>query len=223
MSLSNPWLDLPSSPEYVLPCDRATVDVFGVNESIDSPARLVTDLLPEPWVGSLDAPVILLGLNPGFDPGDYVWQAAAAYRARLLACLVGESQGYPFYHLAPGATGPAALWWRRALGPLLSRYPSEERVRNRLLCLEYFPYHSRVFAHTHLRLPSQAFTFEVLRNALRRNAVVIAMRGMKIWLGAVPELAHHPRLFRASNPQRFSLSPGNCHDAWSHVLSALDT
>ena len=76
--------------------------------------------------------------------------------------------------------------------------------------LEYFPYHSENFAHGRLSLPSQTFTFDALRAAVGRGAIIIITRGRTLWEKAVPELITHTLVFETSSKQNVVISPKNC-------------
>jgi hypothetical protein len=189
----NPWLELPAGPPYVPPGDASAVEGFNARARPDY--RLQLDLLPEPFLGSPDAPVVLLNLNPGFAEGDRAAHADIGFRNAVLRTLRHEPQPFPFHYLDPTGTSLGHRWWRQRLGRVLAHVPAEH-VASRLLCIEYFPYHSRKFAHGTLRLRSQAYGFELARQAVVRAASVVLLRGERPWLEAVPELASHAKLFR---------------------------
>jgi hypothetical protein len=88
-----------------------------------------------------------------------------------------------------------------------------------MLALEFPPYHSKRFAHAHLRLPSQQFTFELLRRAIKRGAVIVCVRGFREWVVAVPELATYP-VVRTRSKQAAALSSRNLSNFRS-VVKAL--
>ena len=66
VNLPNPWCSLPQRPPYFLPEDRAAIDEFNARPRTSIQYRIEPDVLPEPYVGSVNAPVVLLNLNPGF-------------------------------------------------------------------------------------------------------------------------------------------------------------
>ena len=214
----NPWLELPARPPYVPPGDASAVEGFNARARPDY--RLQLDLLPEPFLGSPDAPVVLLNLNPGFAEGDRAAHADVGFRNAVLRTLRHEPQPFPFHYLDPTGTSLGHRWWRQRLGRVLARVPAEHAA-SRLLCIEYFPYHSRKFAHGTLRLPSQAYGFELARQAVVRAASVVLLRGERPWLEAVPELASHAKLFRLRSRQNVTLSPRNCPGGFERVIEAL--
>jgi hypothetical protein len=59
-------------------------------------------------------------------------------------------------------------------------------------------------------LPSQQYSFDLVRRAIKREAVIVLTRGEKRWLKAVPELREYRHLIRLAERQRASISSGNC-------------
>jgi hypothetical protein len=104
-------------------------------------------------------------------------------------------------------------WWDRTCQEFHDRF-DRQQLAARVLSIEYFPYPSAVFKHEALRLPSQAYTFDLVRTCLGRGAFCILTRGAHLWFGAVPEL--HAQLgtavFRTRNAQNAAISPGNLPD-----------
>jgi hypothetical protein len=65
--IENPWHGLPDEPPYVLSDDREKVLAFNVRQKRKENQNgfLHLDLIPEPFVGKPDAPVVLLGTIQG--------------------------------------------------------------------------------------------------------------------------------------------------------------
>jgi hypothetical protein len=214
----NPWADLPAIEPFVLPCDRLTVEA---HNTIAAPAeRLDLRLMPEPFMGRPDAPIVLLALNPGLSSRDLRAHRRPEFQARVRSCLAHGSDQYPFYYLDPSQRGPGVDWWRRVAGSLVEQFGAEA-VADRMLCVEYLPYHSVKFDHAHLRLPSQEYGFALVREAIRRKAEVVVMRGLRYWLGAVPELAGYPLRSGLRNVRNTTLSAGNLDGAYERVFGVL--
>lgn len=59
----NPWSELPVEAPFVVPCDSDLVKQFQI---LPPPPEheLHLDLLPEPYLGRPDTPVLLLNLKP---------------------------------------------------------------------------------------------------------------------------------------------------------------
>src|SRR5688572_12169464 len=118
MSNANPWRRLPSRPPYVLPEDRAAILSF--NRRASPITRIHTALLPEPFLGALEAHVVLLNLNPGYAPENHRVHRRPSFSRTLRRTLRGSDQPYPFYYLDPEPHGGGYRWWRTRLGALTS-------------------------------------------------------------------------------------------------------
>lgn len=164
----NPWLEIPGASPFVVPADQPYLDAFNASQRRRPEHEIDTTLLPEPWLGRHDAPVVMLTANPGIDPSDRIFHArrdfALANRANLLT-----SAGVPNYLLDPRfADASGARWWRaRAFAQLLRDGVSEETLANRVLVVEFHGYHSRSWTPLPVTLPSQWYGFSLVERAVR--------------------------------------------------------
>jgi hypothetical protein len=206
---TNPWRELPMRAPFVLPGDRLAVDVFNKNVA-DGNSRLHTETPPEPFLGRLDAPIVVLLLNPGVSKtGEYDATLADMIRA-------AEKQTDHFYLVRDNR------WWDRLVRQLRCDRPRADLGKS-ILSIEFFPYRSISFGCAHLRLPSQEFSFALVRQAISRRAAIIVARGERHWIGAVPELGKDSTLIRMGNPRVASLSATNLGmDGYQRLLNALD-
>ena len=161
----NPWSSLPDSPPFVLTDDKRAIEAF--NQKARKNAIIQTDMLPEPFVGSLHAPVFVLLENPGAGGGeeDFALHRQPEFQRRVRACHQQLPSQFPHYFLDPKTKGPGARWTKTKLKPLIEAF-GVRVVASGVSFLEYFPYHSENFAHGRLSLPSQTFTFDALRAAV---------------------------------------------------------
>lgn len=205
-TMDNPWLDLPLKPPFVLPTDADAAKGLG----IDLGELFQVEQMPEPYFGTPDAEVVVLLLNPGWSPLDVAVHQDPTFQASLRDCLVHVKKDYPFVHLAPGGNmTPARRWWLAHARRLIEA-TSLEAVSSRLLCLEFMGYKSQVaYAENGLRLPSQQYTFHLLRRAMDRGAFVLVMRSRELWYSEVPELQTYADKALAINRRRPFLSRGN--------------
>lgn len=196
----NPWQNL--KPLYVLPED------FTVLASHRNYSNLRLDALPSQVIGGLDrAEVVFLFLNPGFAESDvtddlFNPQFVTASRLNHL-----DPYGSPFYLFNEELkrTGGYA-WWRRVLNPLIQVGVTEEMLREKIMVIEFFPYHSEDWGNFP-RVPSQEVAFDLAREAIKRNKTLI-VRSVRMWLKAVPELASYPYVTFNSS-MNVSVSPNN--------------
>lgn len=214
----NPWVDVPREPPYVLPCELETIQRYNERHP-DERHRVQLNVLPEPFIGGKTAPVVLLNLNPGFDDGDPEDHEREEFQALLRANYEHRDSEFPFYSLNPRFENGGRRWWEKKLKPLL-RICGREQVARSVLCIEFFPYHSRRFGNGRFRVPSQQYGFELTRLAIRRGAVIIVMRGKALWLGQIPELETHSPMFALKNPQNVVVSPRNC-SGFQEVVSRI--
>ena|SRR5437868_1785186 len=203
---TNPWRNLPLSQPYVLPEDSLAVDVFNRDLKTKPEHRLHTDTSPEPFCGRWDAPIVVLLLNPGVDK-------TGRYNENTLAALrTGEPD--PFHQYIAGANP----WWTRLVKKL-----ERTDIERSILSVEFFPYRSVSFGCGHVRLPSQEFSFDLVRRAIARKAAIVVLRGERQWVGAIPELVTECELIRISNPRAASLSVKNLGEAsYQRLLGAGD-
>lgn len=206
--MRNPWLDLPHDPPFVLEQDRAIIEKH--NRTASAERFIHLNCLPEPFLGKPDAPVILLNLNPGFDPDDVRFHLEdRAFIERSRANLRHEAQDYAFYLLDPAIEeAPGHRWWTSHLRGLVEACGRQTVARN-VLCVEHFPYHSERFGFNGL-VPSQEYSFYLVREAIRRSALIVQMRSRRIWFEAIPELRDYPHWCELSSPQSAYVSPRNC-------------
>jgi hypothetical protein len=216
--VNNPWLELPEAAPYVLETDFPAIEAF--NHRARTEYRIRMEIVPEPFLGRPGAPVVLLNLNPGFTEDDIELHKKSSFLESSLKCLRHEPQPYPFYLLDPLNDGPGHRWWSRKLRPLVERFDAKHVAQN-VLCVELFPYHSLKFGVATLRVPSQHYSFDLVREALRRDALIVAMRSLRLWNEAVPGLESHPRLCTTRSAQNPTISERNC-DRFSEILRALE-
>jgi hypothetical protein len=217
--VKNPWIYLPDAPPYVLDTDADAIRNFNANAN--ERHRVATELLPEPFVGRLDAPIFMLLLNPGIEGSEFVVHHDPDFFQAVRACYRQDPSDYPQYFLAPKAKGPGVSWNRRVLKPLITEF-GLRAVSANVTLLEYFPYHSVAFAHHKLHVPSQEFGFHVLREAIKRDSVIFVTRGFRIWEAAVPELGRYRRAFRTRSVQNVVISARNCPDGYAEGWSVLN-
>jgi hypothetical protein len=215
----NPWRDLPDAPPFVLPGDEAAVQAFNLTANLNRFLH-IDEVLPEPFVGDKEAPVVLLANNPGFSEAGLPGRQAPGFIGRMRDNLHHRAAAYPFVYLAPEFSGPSKGWWEGRLRHLLERF-GPEVVAKSVLAVDFFPYSSRRYGHGRLPLPSQQYSFDLVRNAVKREAVIILMRGQRRWLEAVRELRRYGRFIVMKNLQRATISPGNC-PRFEDVIRAIE-
>lgn len=226
----NPWRILadanPQSGRFVL-----DGDLVG-REPEFSRADIQLNLPPSPFEGSLKTcRVLVLNLNPGYSDSyapiaikngwkhDVEMMHQRCFAEAWLANLGGTS---PFLSLDPRWDQWTGYhWWPKRVRCLLKEC-GLAAVRAGLLCVEWFPYHSRSWTWRGDKLPSQDFSFRIVRRAIEMCLPIVVFRSKRCWFEAVPSLAGYEHAFDVKSHRNPTLNPHNLGDrAYEHVLTAI--
>lgn len=217
----NPWWKLGDKAPFVLGIDRSDIERY--NTSVRTPdAKVVTESIPEPFIGNPDsARVVLLSLNPGHSEDDQKWHSNPEFQRAMRHNLCHESQEYPFYPMNPEfASSGAAKWWGPRTRELREASGLDPRAfSERLLVIEWFPYHSKKSALRTKRIcESQQYSFDRAKKMLDKK-LVVRMRSRKHWAEVDPRFGRIPSL---KNPQCGYISSGNCEgDLFEQIVKAM--
>lgn len=228
--MKNPWLDLPPG-SLIHAADEAGLRALG------DEAGLTKELLPEPYVGRLDAPVVLLMNNPKAGENDQLIHTQQWFRAAHRDNLLQRRGQFPFYYLDPNLKERADstvlgntrdkdphgwAYWERLLADVLQVLPVGQVSAN-LLLVQAFAYHSRRRGNgDRWRLPTSEFGAHLVRRAVDEGRVVIVMR---TWMRDLfPDLRRDlatvglwPRSHRAGTVSERNLG----RDGFARVLETL--
>jgi hypothetical protein len=177
--------------------------------------------LPEPYTGSPEASIILLNLNPGFYERNEVFGLGDKYFSKTSrANLIHANEEYPFYLLNPrNAASPGYYWWSRKLKQPIERN-GLEKVARAFCVIEYFPYLSVNFGYNS-PIPSPPYSFSLVRDEMKRGAVIIQMRSRRRWQNELPELSSYSRYYELKNPQNPTISENNCPEGFAEIRKIL--
>jgi hypothetical protein len=219
----NPWETLPDKPPFIARGDRLTL----ADPAYDS-SDFRFDAFPDPFVGNLDkASVVFLALNPGFEPADIEINLQNPYFIKESRLNLTHQSSVSFFYLMDELKDTFGYkWWRKLLNPIMTdeQIPLEV-IRENMMIIEYMPYHSRTYKHNKIVLPSQRYSFDLVRKTIEMQKIIIVMRSKQFWLEAVPELASYDYV-QLSNVQtpwisRKNLTPLNPPGAYERVAAAL--
>jgi hypothetical protein len=217
--MRNPWIDLPETAPFVLACDKQAI--FDFNHTAKPEHKIHLELLPEPYAGNPEAKIVLLNLNPGFyERNEQFLLGDKHFFNASRANLTHTKQAYPFYHLDPrNAASPGYYWWSRKLKPLIDLY-GLKKVAHEMCVVEYFPYHSVNFGCT-IFIPSQGYNVYLVKEGLKRNALIIQMRSRRVWQSVVPGLGSYLNYYELKNPRNPTISANNCPSGFPEILKVL--
>lgn len=221
VAVLSPWVRFSGREPYVLPEDKPIVDRWNERLGPDDPRRLELHVLPEPFLGYHDAPVLILMANPGSVPADRRidrgWVTAANQQA------LAAPGGTVMYSLDDkAATFPGGLWWRRMTRRLLAPGRTYADLAARLLVVQWHGYHSARPSLPPERLPSQDFAVDLVARAMDRQAPIIIGTAGSFWRSRVPGLGAYPGLIAKNSPQAMSLSERNLGSGYAAVSAALN-
>ncbi len=172
----NPWQTLTASDEeFVAPIDELPVHEHNARARPEHRFRL--DMVPEPFLGNVGAPVIVLTGNPRYREDDLETHHREDVRKLLLANLRQQTLEFPLVWLDPllhNTTG--AQWYLTKLRALLEA-TSLQTVATNLAIFESLPYHSEKLGKPRNSLPSQLYTNHLARQAIIGARLVIWQRG----------------------------------------------
>lgn len=199
----NPWTQTPTSPPFVLDSDKIAVDAFNRELKPYSDHWIHTGRLPEPRLGPIDAPVVLLQLNASYNRASMQTPLTANEITRGIESLSDEQSPHP-------CLANQNDWWDKAFGRLLKRF-GRERLAARVCSIEYFAYPSSRFAHASIEIPSQRYQISLVERALSRGAIIVVTRGLEYWAAKVPGLAAEVgnSVHQTASRQRVWVTEGN--------------
>jgi hypothetical protein len=205
-------------PLFVLPED------FSAIAQHHNYPNLRLDTLPDQVIGGLDkAEVVFLLLNPGFDDSDITVNLTLPHFVEANRRNLTDPFTSPFYYFGSGLEQTGGyIWWSKILKPLLKAGVTESTLRNKIMAIEYFPYHSKRYKNLPI-VPSQHYAFDLVREAIKRQKTIVIMRSPKLWLAeeAVPELAGYPYM-TPNSWLNVVISPKNLGEAnFNTILSKL--
>lgn len=207
---SNPWADTPEESPHVLEMDAKHIEDFNAKQKNSDYRYEIKSVLPEPFIGDVHrSPIIILQLNPGFDPiEDPASHADPNFRDLHRKNLLHLEAEFPFYFFDPSLKNhPGSLWWNQRAGKLLKEV-GPIRLARGLAVVEYFPYKSKKFKDG-CRVPSQEYGFQLVRNAMSRDAVIIVSRASSRWNAAIDGLDQYHQKINLSSQQNVSITPNN--------------
>lgn len=234
-NMKNPWSDFNQNineTNFILKQEQSVIKEF--NERADDKYKIHTELMPAPFMGDVkNAAVMILVLNPGFDKeeerkGFYTkyrkyWQNEIQHKfdERLpLFCLDEEYRQYSNY-------------WANVLAPIIVKLGEngKEIVAKNVCKVQLFPYQSAKYKPIQKSilvsngfdryLPSQLYSFQLVKDAINRNTLIIIPRALKKWEEAVVELKDYKNKCTTNSYLNITLSEKNLGDDFGKIINKL--
>jgi hypothetical protein len=223
--LVNMWSALPLDPPYVLAEDRPHVEAWNERRGAkDERVRLQLSVWPEPFLGPRTAHVVILAQNPAWPGGPPPHVGNARYEAALRGNLSDDSDRHIHMGLQDAFAATSGKWWRPRWRVAMERSGlTFEDMARKVLAVQSHGYFSERWARLPVTLPSQWFSFDLVRQAVERSAVIVVTRGWKDWTDSVPELQSYDGAMRTKSPRGAYVTPMNLPaGGFERVVDALN-
>ncbi|WP_395051491.1 hypothetical protein [Flavobacterium sp.] len=236
--MKNPWKILIDeineegfNGNYVLKEEQAIIERF--NKKINNDLyKIHTQIMPAPFMGDvIKAPIVILMLNPGYTKEE----DKVGYYSKYKDWWKNEVQhiqtkyNFPFFALEEEYS-KSSPYWVTKLKPL-TLISTNEKVAKNICNIQFFPYHTEKYRNIHKNLfmeegfdnylPSQKYNFQLVKNAMARNAIIIITRSKKMWLKAIPELANYENSYSTNSYLNTIISEKNLPIAFPKILEKL--
>lgn len=220
--MKNPWINFQPSSQMVHPDDREIVDFHNLKSKTQH--RFLLHLAPEPWIGNINAPIVILLANPGATNLDLSGKPqikAEEIIAKSISNLHQDLKTYKHFFFDPALEGTQGQkWYLKSFKSLLKEFDIEH-ISNSILTCEMAPYHSKNWKKPNSNFPTQDYTNFLVREAIERGAVILMHRARKLWLEMVPELEKYPYKYMPSSWQSAAVSPNNYKQAYEAIRTRL--
>lgn len=229
--MENPWEEFAESIDYsnlVLKSEQKIIRDFNKNLGhLDSENyreySIHTDVTPAPFMGDVfNSPIVLLTLNPGWDEEETKRGFYKEYSSVWLNMI--QSPDIPLFCLDKDYI-KFSPYWDCKLKKLIE-LTSREVVSKRISIIQFFPYQSKRYKPIGKRiyedyLASQKFNFELVQNAMDRNAFIVILRSRSLWYNAVPGLMDYKLKCLIKNPRNPVFSEKNLESNFKELVEIL--
>ena len=216
--IENPWLTFsPTEIEpKVHPADLPFFQGFnkgmGARKGSDKKNYLLAEHLePFPYLGNSKANVLVLMANPGVsekekNPKFRINASKLEQNRRNLRHEDLESIRSRID--SPNEPEMESAWFKPRVRELVAE-TSVERVTQGLFLVNFHAYHSRSWHPIPFTFPTQYYSFALVSEAVRRDALIIMSRNMLGWFTAVPGLFDHKNRVEFESTRSVYLTEGN--------------
>ena len=231
----NPWkaqvakwknVNMSANCKWILEGDKDFVDAMQTSISKSKKSKdwkdnncLHLELFPEPFLGHPDAPIYLLGGNPGYSDNDLeCLMTTKGYLDILKKSIVHEYKTSEYNDTDFGffderiAESEAAKWWNTHVN---------EKIRDKIFNIEFFAYHSKkadglkkYFDTIDSKNPqptcaSNEYADSLIDKAMIDKKILIITRFKKYWFKRIKKLEEYRKLYVLLNHQSALVKPRN--------------
>lgn len=221
--MDNPWINLPHEYPFILPIDKSLID--DLNQKLRGTRNEIRlELLPEPYIGNPSGKLVILNINPGFREEEIDYHRDESFIKTSRDNLLHNNKEFPFHLLDPKNNKSKGYdWWCRRLRELNIEC-SLVTVAQETFCIEFFPYHSRNYKDMPVIIPSQHYNFYLVRQAVKRNAMIVVMMGKATrWLKHIPELKDYDNFCAGKSWENGHISRKNLPEHFDQIVKLLNS
>ena len=234
-TLHNPWAKMANDENrnsFILKEEKAIIEKF--NNRVIEKFKIHTDIFPAPFMGNVfTAPVMILVLNPGYDKDERECGYYEKYQDWWLEQIqhITPQPEFPLFCLDDEYI-TFSDYWDNKLKPLIN-IVGKKKVSENICKVQLFPYHSKNFKPLFKKLlkeenfqnylPSQLYSFELVKKAMKRNAIIIIPRSRNHWFEAIPELKDYENKYFTNSYGNIILSKDNLDEnAFENIIKAIE-
>jgi hypothetical protein len=138
-----------------------------------------------------------------------------------IANLKHSISDYPHFFFNPILEGTDGHTWYKKRFRHLIEATDAQNISKKVLSCELVPYHSFSWKKPRVMPPTQSYTFELVRKAIDRGAIILIGRGKADWFNYVPELSKYKRYFQPASSQCAYVSPKNYGKNYREILKTI--
>lgn len=224
--MENPWLTF--NPEENAPkfhdLDKAHAQAFNKGLEGRNEYRLAEHLEPYPYLGNPNANIFVLLANPGINKRetDPSFRINPENVNRNQRNLRHESADSHLSWLHSSDNPERESEW---LIPRIRRVVHEtslERVSSGLFFINYHPYNSIAWYPIPFTFETQRYSFHLVSEAMKRDALIIMSRNILGWFTAIPGLYDYKNRVRLISSRSVHISQENLGpEAYQDLLKRL--
>lgn len=202
--------------------------------------ELHLELIPEPFEGNPEAPIYLLGGNPGYGEEGNEWHMDKHYLAIMSETLSHKYQAnqynptdFAFFDERLAEYG-GTKWWKGHIA---------DEIKDKIFNIEFFAYHStkadglKGFFSQIAKQPnlptciSNQYADQLIYRAIENKKIIIITRFEKYWLERIENLEEYDNLYILLNHQIATVKEGNIIEykkykdlksgSWSDLLNKV--
>ena len=227
----NPWLTFsptegePKVHTTDLPFFQGFNKGMGARKGSDKKNYLLAEHLePHPYLGNPKADVLVLMANPGVNEKEKnpKFRMNASKLEQNRKNLRHEDlESFRSRIDSPSKPEMESAWFKPRVRELVEK-TSVESVTRGLFLVNFHAYHSRSWHPIPFTFPTQHYSFNLVSEAVNRDALIIMSRNMLGWFTAVPDLFDHKNRVEFLSTRSVYLTEGNLgKNAFKKILERL--